>query len=77
MTNSDFSLRVHKPLWTSEELEIVYKNYARKTIREIKEMLPNRSFSAVKNKIKLIKFGKNTSKSKGENKNDEYGYRSY
>lgn len=69
MTNSDFSSRVHKPLWTSEELEIVYKNYARKTIREIKEMLPNRSFSAVKNKIKLIKFGKNKkNKNKRENK---------
>ena len=49
---------VHKPLWTSEELEIVYKNYMRKTIKEISEMLPNRSFCAVKNKIKLIKFGK-------------------
>lgn len=60
-------VRNHKPLWSSEELEIVYKNYARKTIKEIAEMLPNRSFSAVKNKIKLIKFGKyKKNKNKGE-----------
>lgn len=44
--------------WTSEELEIVYKNYSTKTIRQIAEMIPTRSISAVKNKIKLIKFGK-------------------
>ena len=44
--------------WTSEELEIVYKNYSTKTIRQVAEMIPTRSISAVKNKIKLIKFGK-------------------
>ena len=48
----------HKPLWTSAELEIVYKWYDKKTIAEIKEMLPNRTLSAVKNRIKQIKFGK-------------------
>ena len=49
---------IHKPNWTSEELEIVYKWYDKKTLFEIKEMLPDRTFSAVKNKIKQIKFGK-------------------
>lgn len=49
---------VHKPLWSSAELEIVYKSYDKKTIAEIKEMLPDRTFSAVKNKVKQIKFGK-------------------
>ena len=50
--------RNHGKKWTSEELEIVYKNYSTKTIRQISEMIPTRSISAVKNKIKLIKFGK-------------------
>lgn len=50
--------RKHGEKWTSGELEIVYKNYATKTIRQIAEMIPTRSISAVKNKIKLIKFGK-------------------
>lgn len=50
--------RNHGKKWTSEELEIVYKNYSTKTIRQIAEMIPTRSISAVKNKIKLIKFGK-------------------
>ena len=43
---------------TLEELEIVYKNYMRKTIKQVAEMIPTRSISAVKNKIKQIKFGK-------------------
>ena len=46
----------HKPEWSKEELEIVYKNYSRLTINQIKELLPNRSFCAVKNKVKKIKF---------------------
>lgn len=50
--------RKHGEKWTSEELEIVYKNYSTKTIRQVAEMIPTRSVSAVKNKIKLIKFGK-------------------
>lgn len=50
--------RVHGEKWTSEELEIVYKNYMRKTIKQVAEMIPTRSISAVKNKIKQIKFGK-------------------
>ena len=50
--------RIHKPSWTAEELDIIYKNYAKLNFRQIAEMLPNRSFCAVKNKIKKIKFGK-------------------
>ena len=50
--------RKHGDKWTSEELEIVYKNYTTKTIRQIAEMIPTRSISAVKNKIKQVKFGK-------------------
>ena len=50
--------RKHGEPWTSEELEIVYKNYSKKTIRQIAELIPTRSISAVKNKIKQIKFGK-------------------
>jgi len=50
--------RKHGELWTSEELEIVYKNYSKKTIRQVAELIPTRSISAVKNKIKQIKFGK-------------------
>ena len=50
--------RNHGPLWTKEELEIVYKNYSTKTFRQIHELLPHRSFSAVKNKVKKIKFRK-------------------
>ena len=46
----------HKPLWTGQELEIVYKNYNKLTIRQLCLLLPNRSFSAVKNKVKKIKF---------------------
>lgn len=51
-------MRNHKGLWTKEELEIVYKNYLTKNFREIHAMLPNRSFCAVKNKVKKIKFRK-------------------
>ncbi len=50
--------RKHGEKWSSEELEIVYKNYSKKTIRQVAEMIPSRSISAVKNKIKQIKFGK-------------------
>lgn len=50
--------RKHGEKWTSEELEIVYKNYSKKTIRQVAELIPKRSISAVKNKIKQIKFGK-------------------
>lgn len=51
-------IRNHKPEWTSEELDIIYKNYNRLTFRQIAELLPNRSFCAVKNKVKRIKYGK-------------------
>lgn len=52
---TDF-IRKHKPKWTSQELEIVYKNYNRLNFRQIAELLPNRSFSSVKNKVKKIKY---------------------
>ena len=61
--------RKHGEKWTSEELEIVYKNYSKKTIRQVAEMIPTRSISAVKNKIKQIKFGKY--KKKRRNNNEE------
>lgn len=51
-------MRKHGPKWTKEELEIIYKNYSTKNFREIHAMLPNRSFCAVKNKVKKIKFRK-------------------
>lgn len=50
-------IRNHKPEWTSKELDIVYKNYNRLTLRELTELLPDRSFCAVKNKVKRIKYG--------------------
>lgn len=61
--------RKHGEKWTSDELEIVYKNYSKKTIRQVAEMIPIRSISAVKNKIKQIKFGKH--KKKRRNNNEE------
>lgn len=51
-------VREHKDKWTKEELEIIYLNYDKLNFRQIAEMLPNRSFCAVKNKVKKIKFGK-------------------
>lgn len=48
--------RNHKPAWSSEELEIIYKNYHKLNFRQIAELLPNRSFCAVKNKVKKIKY---------------------
>lgn len=48
----------HKPNWTSAELGIVYQWYDKKTIAEIKALLPERTLSAVKNKVKQIKYGK-------------------
>ena len=59
--------RKHGEKWTSEELEIVYKNYSKKTIRQVAEMIPTRSISAVKNKIKQIKFGKYKKKRRSNN----------
>ena len=52
---TDF-IRNHKPEWNSQELDIIYKNYNRLTLRQLTELLPNRSFCAVKNKVKRIKF---------------------
>ena len=50
--------RNHKPNWTSSELEIIYKNYNKLSFRQIAELIPTRSFCAVKNKIKKIKFAR-------------------
>jgi len=54
--------RIHKSLWTPQELEIVYKyvyGYFEKinTLKQLCILLPNRSFCAVKNKVKKVKFG--------------------
>jgi hypothetical protein len=53
---ADF-IRNHKPEWTSAELEIIYENYKKLTFKKIAELLPNRSFCAVKNKVKKVKYG--------------------
>lgn len=50
--------RIHRELWTSEELEIIYKNYNKLNFKQIAELIPTRSFCAVKNKIKKIKFAR-------------------
>jgi hypothetical protein len=68
MTNT--GERNHGEKWTSGELEIVYKNYSSKTIRQIAAMIPTRSIAAVKNKIKQIKFGKYR-KNKRRKQNDD------
>lgn len=56
--NSFSTARTHKDAWNSQELEVVYKNYNKLSFREIAELIPTRSFCAVKNKVKKIKFGK-------------------
>ena len=53
---TDF-IRNHKPAWDSSELDIIYKNYNRLTLKELTALLPNRSFCAVKNKVKKVKYG--------------------
>lgn len=50
-------IRNHQPEWTSQEMDIIYKNYQKLTFRQMAELLPNRSFCAVKNKIKKVKYG--------------------
>ena len=52
------NLQQHKPVWTSEELKIVYENYYKMSYCEMAKLLPNRSFAAVKNKWKKVKYGK-------------------
>lgn len=52
------TIRTHREKWSSEELEIIYKYYNRLGFKQIAELLPNRSFSAVKNKVKKVKYGK-------------------
>lgn len=51
-------IRNHKPEWSKEELEIVYRNYYRMSFKQIAKLLPDRSLSAVKNKVKKVKYGK-------------------
>lgn len=54
---TDF-IRNHKPEWTTSEIDILYKSYyGGLTIKQTTELLPNRSFCAVKNKLKKIKYG--------------------
>lgn len=50
-------IRNHKPEWTSEELDIIYKNCYSLNFKELYALLPNRSFCAVKNKAKKVKYG--------------------
>ena len=50
--------RIHRQLWTKEELEIIYRNYNKLNFRQIAELIPTRSFCAVKNKVKKIKFAR-------------------
>lgn len=52
----DFA-RNHKPQWNSTELDIIYKNYNKLTLKQLTELLPKRSFCAVKNKVKKVKYG--------------------
>lgn len=56
--NNSMTPRNHKDVWTSQELEVVYKNYDKLNFRQIAELIPSRSFCAVKNKVKKIKFGR-------------------
>ena len=56
-------IRNHKPEWTSQELDIIYKGvYTNKPLFEVmydlRDKLPNRSLSAIKNKFKKVKYGK-------------------
>lgn len=51
-------IRNHKPEWTTKEMDIIYKGiYAGLNFRQIAELLPDRSFCAVKNKVKKVKYG--------------------
>lgn len=54
---SDFGTsRTHREPWTSEELCILYQNYHKLNLRQLSCLIPSRSFCAVKNKVKQIKF---------------------
>ena len=49
--------RNHKPEWTNEEKQIIKDNLD-KSLTELALLLPNRSLSAIKNRIKREKYGK-------------------
>ena len=49
--------RIHKPEWTEEEKKVLKENISL-TYDELRFLLPNRSKSAIKNKVKQIKYGK-------------------
>ena len=56
--NSFTTDRTHREEWTTQELDIIYRNYDKLNFKQIAEMIPSRSFCAVKNKVKRIKFGR-------------------
>ena len=49
--------RNHKPLWTEEEKRIVKENLELNLL-DLSKLLPDRSLSAIKNRVKREKFGK-------------------
>ncbi len=53
---ADF-IRNHREEWTSKELDIIYKNCYKPNFKQIAELIPSRSFCAVKNKVKKVKYG--------------------
>ena len=56
---TDFgTARTHREPWTSEELCILYQNYHKSTLRQLARKIPTRTFSAIKNKVKQVKFSK-------------------
>ena len=42
--------------WTKEEVEILIKNYANMSIRELQKLLPNRTYSAIKTRAYLLRM---------------------
>jgi len=58
---ADF-IRNHKPEWATNEIDIIYKGvYSNKplfkVLYDLRDKLPNRSLSAIKNKLKKVKYG--------------------
>lgn len=49
--------RNHKPEWTDAEKQII-KDNINLSYQELAQLLPERSLSAIKNRVKQIKFGK-------------------
>lgn len=50
---------VHGGPWSEKELEILRKNYPKKTISELMRLLPDRCDSGIKNKARRIGLKKN------------------